>query len=139
MEYVTQVEKMLDILSFLLSKIPPDFDGETSWCTNTLHAFINEFQQQSKSKKEKIDDGLEGWVFEDLNVDEEPNASAGYERHHQDKEIQNVTARLDTLEENLMMSVSDENYSKSTSDLEPKRPFKRKSKIKNQNRNRREI
>ena len=118
---------MLDILSFLLPKIPPDFDGETSWCTNTLHAFINEFQQQSKSKKEKIDDGLEGWVFEDLNVDEEPNASAGYERHHQDKEIQNVTARLDTLEENLMMSVSDENHYESTSDLESKRPFKRKS------------
>ena len=71
---------MLDILSFLLSKIPPDFDGETSWCTNTLHAFINKFQQQSKSKKEKIDNGLEGWVFDDLNVDEEPNASDGYEK-----------------------------------------------------------
>ena len=144
---------MLDVLSFLLSKIPPDFDGETSWWTHSLQAFINEYPQHTKSKEENNDFGLEGWVFKDLNVDEKP--SVGYKSRHLGKENQTASASLDTIEENLRMSISDESLSGSqvftnneitsmqkesdvqvslnpeiTSDLEPKKSFKRKSKCK---------
>ena len=57
MEYVAQIEKTVDILSFLLSKIPLDFDGEGSWLTSSLHVLISELQQQQKLSKENNSDG----------------------------------------------------------------------------------
>ena len=51
MEFVAQIEKTVDILSFLLSKIPLDFDGEGSWLTSSLHVLISELQQQQKLSK----------------------------------------------------------------------------------------
>ena len=57
MEFVTQIEKIVDILSFLLSKIPPDFDGEGSWLTNSLQVFISELQNQQKiNVNDAVDD-----------------------------------------------------------------------------------
>ena len=79
MEYIAQVEKVVDILSFLLSKIPPDIQGESSWLINSLHLFISELQLQQNLFKGivKGDVGL----IENSNVNEKPSPSACYESH----------------------------------------------------------
>ena len=50
MEYIEQVEKTVDILSFLLSKIPSNIEGKSSWLINSLHVFISELQLHQLSK-----------------------------------------------------------------------------------------
>ena len=87
MEYIEQVEKTVDILSFLLSKIPSNIEGESSWLINSLHVFISELQLHQLSKGfGRIDNS---------NVDEKLAPSACYGSHL-------------PIEENLIVSATDE-------------------------------
>ena len=107
MEYVAQIEKTVDILSFLLSKIPLDFDGEGSWLTSSLHVLISELQQQQRLSKENNSDCE---LFESFNADKKIILLVGDESHHVEK--QNVSAGLDeshnTLQEYPKILGSDE-------------------------------
>ena len=82
MEFVAQVEKTVDILSFLLSKIPQDFEGESSWLISSLYVFISELQLHQKSSKGKSDIGL----IDNSNVVEKPASLAYYESQHTPEE-----------------------------------------------------
>ena len=72
MEYAAQVEKTFEILSFLLSKIPPDFAGQNAWLVNSLHVFINEIQQQHLSKEE--DKFIPELILDNLSDDNQYNS-----------------------------------------------------------------
>ena len=90
MEYVAQIEKTVDILSFLLSKIPLDFDGEGSYLTNSLQLFISELKHQQLSKADSDDQLKRNWNEEDKTI-----LSAGNESQHPFEENQCVSAILD--------------------------------------------
>ena len=102
MEYIAQVEKTVDILSFLLSKIPPDIQGESSWLIDSLFMFFSELQLEQNSNKGKSDVGL----IDNSNADEKPAPLACYESHLPTEENPIVLGRDDTLEENLMISAN---------------------------------
>ena len=102
MEYIAQVEKTVDILSFLLSKIPPEIEGESSWLIDSLFVFFSELQKQQNSNIGKGDVGL----IDNSNADEKPAPLACYESHLPTEENPIVLGRDDTLEEYPMISAN---------------------------------
>ena len=94
MEYVAQIEKTVDILSFLLSKIPLDYDGEGSWLTNSLQTFIKELKhQQEINVHNAVDDEL----IKDSNLDEKIGPSCTFEENANDSKV--LEKGLKTFEE----------------------------------------
>ena len=102
MEYVAQIEKTVDVLSFLLSKIPLDYDGNGSYWTSSLQVFISELQHQQLSNG---DDKL----MKNVKEDDKTKLSAVDESQHPCDKNTNVSAildkSLDTLEENPQMMI----------------------------------
>ena len=97
----------MDILIFLLSKVPLDFDGEGSYLTSSLQVFISELHQQQKYQADiSADDEL----LNNLNVDEKTIILAGYESQNTFKESLNLSTILDenTIEEYLPMVIPSE-------------------------------
>ena len=115
MEYVTQIEKTVDILIFLLSKVPLDFDGEGSYLTSSLQVFISELHHQQKYQANiSADDEL----INNSKLDEKTIISADYGSNNTSIESPNVSAILDenTIEEYLPMVIPSEESPDCTND-----------------------
>ena len=89
MEYIAQVEKTVDVLTFLLSKIPPDIQGKSSWLIDSLFVFFSELQLEQNLNQGKDD----VWMIDNPNVDEKQAPSACYESHLPIEENPIVSAR----------------------------------------------
>ena len=102
MEYVAQIEKTVDVLSFLLSKIPLNYDGDGSYWTSSLKVFISELQNQQLSIE---DDEL----LKNVKEDDKTTLSTVSEIQHPCDKNTNLSAildeSLDTLEDYPQMMI----------------------------------